>query len=91
MCLRTRGDAQMPYFELILIGIGSCIVFDVWQSIFQIFTSIPPSNWAMAGRWFVGLISDGQLIASQLSKQPEAKHKTPTGWVVYFAVGIANA
>ena len=85
------GDAQMPHFELILIGIGSCIVFDVWQRIFQIFTSIPPSNWTLVGRWFIGLISNGQLIASQLSQQPEAKHETPTGWVVHYAVGIVYA
>ena len=86
-----RGDAQMPHTELILIGIGSCIVFDVWQRIFQIFTSIPPSNWKLVGRWFIGLISNGQLIASQLSQQPEAKHETPTGWVVHYAVAIVYA
>ena len=86
-----RGDAQMPHTELILIGIGSCIVFDVWQRIFQIFTSIPPSNWKLVGRWFIGLISNGQLIASQLSQQPEAKHEIPTGWVVHYAVGIVYA
>ena len=85
------GDAQMPHFELILIGIGSCVVFDVWQRIFQIFTSIPPSNWTLVGRWFIGLMSNGQLIARQLSQQPEAKHETPTGWVVHYTVGIAYA
>ena len=91
MCLQMRGDAQMPHFELILIGIGSCIVFDVWQRIFQIFTSIPPSNWTLVGRWFIGLMSNGQLIASQLSQQPEAKHETPIGWVVHYVVGVAYA
>ena len=80
---------QMPHAELILIGIGSCFVFDAWQRIFQIFTSIPPSNWTLVGRWFIGLMSNGQLIASQLSQQPQAKHETPTGWVVHYAVGIA--
>ena len=63
-----RGDAQMPHVELILIGIGSCIVFDVWQRIFQTFTSIPPSNWTLVGRWFIGLISNGRLVANQLSQ-----------------------
>ena len=82
---------QMPHLELVLIGIGSCIVFDVWQRIFQIFTSIPPSNWTLVGRWFIGLISNGQLIANQLSRQPEAKHETPTGWIVHYVVGIAYA
>ena len=86
-----RGDVQMPHFELILIGIGSCIVFDVSQRIFQIFSSIPPSNWTLVGRWFIGLVSNGQLIANQLSQQPEAKHETPTGWAVHYAVSIACA
>ena len=79
---------QIPHAELILIGIGSCFVFDVWQRIFQIFTSIPPSNWTLVGRWFIGLMSNGQLIASQLSQQPEKKHETPTGWVVHYAVAL---
>ena len=81
----------MPHVELILIGIGSCIVFDIWQRIFQILTSIPPSNWTLVGRWFIGLLSNGQLIANQLSEQPEAKHETPLGWIVHYVVGIVYA
>ena len=91
MCLQMRGDAQMPHFELILIGIGSCVVFDVWQLIFQIFTSIPPSNWTLVGRWFIGFISNGHLIANQLSEQPEAQNETITGWTVHYIVGIVYA
>ncbi len=82
---------QMPHLKLMLIGFGSCIVFDVWQRIFQIFTSIPPSNWTLVGRWFIGLTSNGQFIASQLSQQPKAKHETSIGWVVHYVVGIAYA
>ena len=81
----------MPHIELILIGIGSCIVFDVWQRILQIFTSIPPSNWTLVGRWFIGLIYNGRLIANQLSLQNEVKHETPIGWVFHYVVGIAYA
>ena len=36
-------------------------------------------------------MSNGQLIASQLSQQPETKHETPTGWVIHYAIGIAYA
>ena len=81
----------MPHLELILIGICSGIVFDVWQRIFQIFTSIPPSHWTLVGRWFIGLMSYEQLLANQLSQQHEAKHETPTGWAVHYAVSIAYA
>ena len=81
---------NVPY-RLILIGIGSLIVFDVWQRVFQIFTSIPPSHWTLVGRWFIGLISSGKLIANKLSQQPEARQETPLGWIVHYVVRIAYA
>ncbi len=81
----------MPHVELILIGIGSCVIFDLWQRIFQRFTSIPPSNWTIVGRWFIGLISNGRLMANQLSEQAEEKHETPVGWIVHYGVGIFYA
>ena len=81
----------MPHVELILIGIGSCVIFDLWQRIFQRFTSIPPSNWTIVGRWFIGLISNGRLMANQLSEEPEEKHETTVGWIVHYGVGIFYA
>ena len=54
------GNSQMPHVELLLIGIGSCMIVDVWQRIFQILTTIPPTNWTLVGRWFIGLISNGR-------------------------------
>ena len=81
----------MPHVELILIGIGSCVIFDLWQRIYQRFTSIPPSNWAIVGRWFIGLISNGRLMANQLSEEPEEKHETTVGWIVHYGVGIFYA
>ena len=81
----------MPHVELMLIGIGSCVIFDLWQRIFQRFTSIPPSNWTIVSRWFIGLISNARLIANQLSEQPEAKHETLVGWIVHYGVGIFYA
>ena len=81
----------MPHVELILIGIGSCVIFDLWQRVFQRFTSIPPSNWTIVGRWFIGLISNGRLMANQLSEEPEEKHETTVGWIVHYGVGIFYA
>ena len=36
-------------------------------------------------------MSKRRLIANQLLQQPEAKHETPTGWVVHYVVCIAYA
>ena len=81
----------MPYTEWLLIGIGSCAVFDLWQRLFQVFTTIPPTNWSLVGRWFIGLISEGRLFANQLAEQPKEKYETVAGWFVHYAVAVAYA
>ncbi|HCP17817.1 MAG: hypothetical protein CBC12_12785 [Candidatus Puniceispirillum sp. TMED52] len=81
----------MPYVELVLIGIGSCVVFDLWQRLFQVFTSIPPTNWSLVGRWFIGVISKGRVFAEQLGEAPKAKYETAAGWLVHYAVAIFYA
>ena len=81
----------MPYAEWLLIGIGSCAVFDLWQRLFQVFTTIPPTNWSLVGRWFMGLISGGRLFANQLAEQPKEKYETVAGWFVHYAVAVVYA
>ena len=81
----------MPYTEWLLIGIGSCAVFDLWQRLFQVFTTIPPTDWSLVGRWFIGLISKGRLFASQLAEQPKEKYETFAGWFVHYAVAVVYA
>ena len=36
----------------VVVGVVAC-GYDVWQRIFQWFV-IPPSNWVIVGRWFIG-------------------------------------
>ena len=81
----------MPFTEWLLIGIGSCAVFDLWQRLFQVFTTIPPTNWSLVGRWFIGLISGGRLFANQLGEQPNEKYETIAGWFVHYAVAVVYA
>ena len=81
----------MPYTEWLLIGIGSCAVFDLWQRLFQVFTTIAPTNWSLVGRWFIGLISKGRLFASQLAEQPKEKYETVAGWFVHDSVAVVYA
>ena len=81
----------MPYTEWLLIGIGSCAVFDLWQRLIQVFTTIPPTNWSLVGRWFIGLISEGRLFAYQLAEHPKKKYETVAGWFVHYAVAVVYA
>ena len=50
------------FLDIILAGIGVCIVFDLWQRALQRLTGIPRSNWAMVGRWLIRLVTGHGMI-----------------------------
>ena len=77
--------------QIVVVGVGACAVFDVWQRIFQWFTSIPPSNWAIVGRWTIGLLTNGQLLVRDLELRPNRRNELGVGWFVHYAIAIAYA
>lgn len=84
-------DAVMLSFQFVIVGIAACVIFDLWQRIFQKLTAIPPSNWALVGRWSLGLMTNGQLIARDLEARPERRHELALGWAVHYGVAIGYA
>jgi hypothetical protein len=77
--------------QIVIVGVGACVVFDVWQRIFQWFTSIPPSNWAIVGRWTIGLVTGGQLMVRDLELRPNRRNELGVGWFVHYGIAIAYA
>ncbi len=77
--------------QIAIVGIGACVVFDVWQRIFQWFTAIPPSNWAMVGRWTIGLLTSGQLILRNLEPPPNRLNELCVGWFVHYIIAVMYA
>ena len=63
----------MLFIQILIVGIVSCAIFDLWQRVLQKLIATPPSNWAMVGRWALGLLTNGQLIACDLESQAERK------------------
>jgi hypothetical protein len=81
----------MLVVQILIVGVVACAIFDLWQRVFQKITAIPPSNWAMVGRWGLGLITSGQLIARDLEFQAERKNELAVGWLVHYSVAIGYA
>ena len=77
--------------QIVVVGVGACAVFDVWQRIFQWFTSIPPSNWAIVGRWTIGLLTSGQLIVRDLELRPNMRNELGVGWFVHYVIAVVYA
>ena len=81
----------MLVIQILTVGVVACAIFDLWQRVFQKMTAIPPSNWAMIGRWSLGLMTSGQLIARDLESQAEWKNELAVGWLVHYSVAIGYA
>ena len=77
--------------QIVAVGVGACAVFDAWQRIFHWFTSIPPSNWAMVGRWTISLLTNGQLIVHDLEFQPKRRNELGLGWFVHYVIAVVYA
>ena len=77
--------------QILIVGVGACVVFDVWQRIFHWFTSMPPSNWAIVGRWTIILLTTGQLIVRDLELQPKRRNELGVGWFVHYGIAVAYA
>lgn len=77
--------------QILVAGIGACIVFDLWQRIFAIATGIPPSNWAMVGRWLLGMMAGQGLIARDLAARPARPNEAATGWALHYVVAVGYA
>ena len=77
--------------EIVVVGVFACLVFDLWQRIFQKMTAIPPSNWEVAGRWCIGLFTRGRLIARGLDDAPAMPRELPVGWLLHYGVAVGYA
>ena len=79
---------DMIVFQVVIVGLGACVIFDVWQQIFHRVTSIPPSDWSMVGRWAINLVTNSQLVTHNLESQPKRKGELWVGWLVHYVIAI---
>ena len=77
--------------KIVIVGVGACAVFDVWQRIFQWLTGTPPSNWALVGRWAIGLLTQGRLMVRDFEVQPDRGNELGVGWLVHYGIAISYA
>ena len=77
--------------QIVIVGVGACVVFDIWQRIFHWLTAIPPSNWALVGRWTIVLLTSGQLIVRDLELRPNRQNELGVGWLVHYSIAVAYA
>ena len=78
----------MEIFHVVIIGIASCVVMDVWQRLLKLLYSINPSDWSVVGRWFVLVVSDRQIYNPTIDQVAPIKNELMIGWIVHYSVAI---
>ena len=70
------------------IGVGATVVMDLWAVLLQRLFGVPPSNWAMVGRW-VGHLTNGQFVHARIADAPPIRAELALGWIFHYLTGIA--
>ena len=78
----------MEIFHIVIIGIVSCVVMDLWQRLLKLLYSINPSDWSVVGRWFVLVVSDRQIYNPTIDQVAPIKNELIIGWTVHYSVAI---
>ena len=90
--LEGLNKKNMPSFLIIsIVGILACVVLDLWQRFLFLFFKIPPSNWAMVGRWLLLFLKSMLWVQRDLSEQSPVKNELYIGWGFHYAVAILYA
>ena len=78
----------MEIFHIVIIGIVSCVVMDLWQRLLKLLYSINPSDWSVVGRWFVLVVSVRQIYNPTIDQVAPIKNELIIGWIVHYSVAI---
>ncbi len=75
--------------EIIIIGIGATIVFDLWLLLLKRM-GVKTMNMAFIGRW-AGHLAQGRFAHDSIAAAPAVSGEHALGWLVHYATGVAFA
>ncbi|SFG84326.1 Protein of unknown function [Duganella sp. CF458] len=75
--------------EIIIIGIGATIVFDLWLVLLKRM-GVKTMNMAFIGRW-AGHLAQGRFAHDSIAASPAVSGEHALGWLVHYATGVAFA
>ena len=78
----------MEIFHIIVVGIVSCVVMDVWQRLLKLLYGINTSDWSVVGRWFVLVFSERKIYNPTIDQVAPIKNELMIGWTVHYSVAI---
>ncbi|MBU3005339.1 DUF2938 domain-containing protein [Paraglaciecola arctica] len=77
-------------FCVILIGIGATAVMDLWAIARAQLFNIPPTNWALVGRW-IAYLPGGKFHHVSIAASEAVGGEHLIGWTAHYIIGVAYA
>lgn len=78
------------FFKIVIAGTGATLVMDSWSLFQKRVLKIPPLNYALVGRWILGMPHGKFRHHTILSTSP-VRGEYLTGWVFHYLTGILFA
>ncbi|HEE0339989.1 TPA: DUF2938 family protein, partial [Serratia marcescens] len=76
--------------RILLTGAGATLCMDLWALLLKRRFDIPSLDYALVGRWFLGMF-DGRWFHATIVTAPPRRGEREIGWILHYAIGIAFA
>lgn len=84
------SNLALSVLQVVLIGLGATLTFDLWGLFLKRAFKIAPSNICLVGRW-VRYMPEGTFTHSNIALTPRKSAECASGWIAHYAIGIAFA
>ena len=78
------------FLQIVLIGIGATLTFDLWGVVLKHAFRIPPSNICLVGRWLL-YMPGGVFTHASITAAPRKRFECPVGWIAHYLIGVTFA
>jgi hypothetical protein len=77
----------MTLLEPLLSGLVATAALDLWQRLLKLTAGLPPTSWALVGRWWRSAMR-GLVFPGSVAALPEGPGELRLGWTVHYLVGV---
>jgi hypothetical protein len=84
------NNLPLPIINIILIGLGATLTFDLSAQFLKITLKITPSNICIVGRWIL-YMPQGTFSHTNITSTPGKKAECIVGWIAHYTIGVLLA
>ncbi len=77
-------------FGAVVIGIGACVMMDLWNLFLKRAFGIPSLNYCLLGRWLCH-IPVGVFRHERIAASPQKPFECAIGWAAHYSIGVVFA